>query len=125
LRDWFCVDPSTVNTLLNRDFGKLDLIEGASTTSVMDQLADTGSALFIAPNPATSFVSVGFSAPQGRVSIGLFDATGRQIATAGEIMHDGTASSIRLDVSALPSGNYYVRLQHISGATVRPLIVQR
>lgn len=125
LRDWFCVDPATVNTLLNRDFGKLDLIEGASTTSVMDQLADTGSALFIAPNPATSFVSVGFSAPQGRVSIGLFDATGRQIATAGELMHDGTASSMHLDVSALPSGNYYVRLQHIAGATVRPLIVQR
>ncbi|MCX6140370.1 MAG: DUF1501 domain-containing protein [Candidatus Kapabacteria bacterium] len=125
LRDWFCVDQATVNSLLNRDFGHLDLFDGISTTSVMDHLADTGSALFIAPNPAHALVSIGFSAPEGRVSIALFDATGRQIATAGELMHNGIASSMSIDVSALASGNYYVRLEHATGAIVKPLIVQR
>ncbi|MBC8124284.1 MAG: T9SS type A sorting domain-containing protein, partial [Candidatus Kapabacteria bacterium] len=91
----------------------------------MDQLADTGSALFISPNPAHALVSIGFSAPQGRVSVALFDATGRQIATAGELMHNGSASSMSIDVSALASGNYYVRLEHSTGAVVKPLLVQR
>jgi len=79
----------------------------------------------LSPNPARDAVTVGYAAPQGLVSLGVFDATGKQIASGGEIMNYGTASSIRLDVSGLPSGTYYVRLSHATGATVKMLAVQR
>jgi uncharacterized protein (DUF1501 family) len=124
LRDWFCVDAATVTNVLQRDFGRLDLFNGA-TTSVFEDVLEGGGALAVSPNPASAHASVGFTAPAGQVTVSLFDATGRRIATADERMHSGMSASLVIDVSSLPTGLYYVHLAHARGATVRPLIVDR
>jgi hypothetical protein len=124
LQKWFCVDAATTKDLLFRDFGTLDMLTTGATTSVIDDLADMGLALQLGPNPAHSFVNVAFAAPAGEVSLSLFDGTGQQIVSHSAAHSNGTAT-LALDVSAIPPGQYYVRLGYAGAAVVKPVVVMR
>lgn len=124
LQKWFCVDAATTKDLLFRDFGTLDMLTTGATTSVIDDLADMGLALQLGPNPAHSFVNVAFAAPAGEVSLSLFDGTGQQIVSHVANHSNGTAT-LALDVSAIPPGQYYVRLGYAGAAVVKPVVVVR
>lgn len=124
LRNWFCVDAATTEKLLFRDFGVLDVLTTGATTSLMDQLATPGLALRVGPNPSHSYVTIAYEAPQGAVTMSLFDGTGQQIMSQTE-MHSGGTATVGLDVTPIPSGQYYVRLGYAGAAVVRPLVVAR
>lgn len=124
MHDWFCVPPQIVASLLFRDFPRLALIKGGSTTGVLEQLADPSTVLRIAPNPVQSSATVAFTAPQGAVELSLFDSSGKQLALLMTAHHTGGASSAAYNFSSLSSGHYYIRLQHSAGAKVVPLTVQ-
>jgi hypothetical protein len=67
---------------------------------------------FIFPNPANDFASLKFTTPAGReMTLNLYDLQGRLILH--DIVHPGGLTH-PLDISAFPSGIYFLRLQ--SGA---------
>lgn len=125
MHDWFCVPPETVRSLLFREFPRLELIKGGSTTGIMEQLADPSTILRVAPNPIGSSATITFTAPQGVVELSIFDSSGKQLATLMSANHNGGAASQAYNFSSLASGHYYIRLQHSSGAKVVPVTVQR
>ncbi|MBU3699496.1 MAG: T9SS type A sorting domain-containing protein, partial [Candidatus Kapabacteria bacterium] len=124
LRNWFCVDAATTEKLLFRDFGVLDVLTSSAPTSVIDDLATPSLALRLGPNPSHSHVTVAYEAPQGAVTMSLFDGTGQQIMVHTE-MHSGGTATMGIDVTSIPSGQYYVRIGFGGGAVVRPLVVAR
>ncbi|MBU3679786.1 MAG: DUF1501 domain-containing protein [Candidatus Kapabacteria bacterium] len=124
LRNWFCVDAATTEKLLFRDFGVLDVLTSSAPTSVIDDLATPSLALRLGPNPSHSHVTVAYEAPQGAVTMSLFDGTGQQIMAHTE-MHSGGTATMGIDVTSIPSGQYYVRIGFGGGAVVRPLVVAR
>lgn len=75
------------------------------------------------PNPAAARATVAFSAP-GEARVEVFDVLGRRVA----VLHDGPAgpdASAALDVGALPSGLYLVRLSAAGVRQSRTFVVAR
>jgi len=73
-----------------------------------------GTAITIAPNPATDFINVSFSATAGITTFEILDIAGRvvmteQLTTSGSVVH-------AINVQSVPAGAYYVRLS--SGSMV-------
>ncbi|MEI6948553.1 SBBP repeat-containing protein [Paraflavisolibacter sp. H34] len=67
--------------------------------------------LFHVPSPVSATSLIRYELPaDGKLSIGLFDAQGREVATiAHEAARAGTYSKY-VDVSAHPKGSYYYRI---------------
>ncbi len=81
-------------------------------SSISEQF--NGAAITIAPNPATDFINVSFSAIAGNTTIEILDIAGRvvmteQLTTSGSVVH-------AINVQSVPAGAYYVRLS--SGSMV-------
>jgi len=64
------------------------------------------------------------SAPQGPIRLSLFDGTGREIGVVFEGSANGGSMNIPYSMSALSTGTYYVRLQHVKGVAMMPVIKQ-
>ena len=78
-----------------------------------------GASIRVYPNPATDHVTVD-GLPEGS-TVSLYDAQGRLVTTQS-LSHSATQS---LDVSALASGLYLLRIQTPSAVTVRKLVVNK
>lgn len=81
---------------------------------VLDELATAGYVLQRAtPNPFNPTTTVRFAVAEAqRVTLALYDVTGRRVATLFEGQAEGGRSeSVRVDGSALPAGTYVVRLE--------------
>lgn len=125
LQDWFCVDKQTTQSLLFRDFGKLNLLTSASPTSILDDLATPSVQMALAPNPSSDIVHVSVVAPEGIATVGVFDATGQQLMVHEVLLRSDGASTFTLDVTSLSTGQYYVRIAFEGGADIRPLVIVR
>jgi len=69
------------------------------------------------PNPATTFTSFSYSLPSpGTVTIELFNMTGEKVNTFSQNAVEAGGHNFEVNVSALPSGTYSVRLS-ANGAT--------
>jgi hypothetical protein len=87
--------------------------------------------MIVGPNPSTGPVTITYGLPvAGRVSIDLFDASGRRIRQ----VHAGTESAgahvISWDATddagrQVPSGIYFVRLVGGSGVVTKPVLLAR
>jgi len=83
-------------------------------------------ALSVYPSPASGAFTVDYTLPEdGRVSISLYDLSGRHVAT----IFDGETTAGRHDVSwdasTLPPGVYLVHLDSSAGSLTRRIIVAR
>ncbi len=78
-----------------------------------------GASISVYPNPATDHVTVD-GLPDGS-TVSLYDAQGRLVTTQS-LGHSATQS---LDVSALASGLYLLRIQTPSAVTVRKLVINK
>lgn len=125
LQDWFCVDKQTTQSLLFRDFGKLELLTSSGPTSVLDELTTASLHMMITPNPSIDTAYVHFAVPEGPATIAVFDARGQQLMEHQVIQRSTGSMSVQLDVSSLPVGQYYVRVSFAAGADIRPLVVSR
>ncbi len=77
------------------------------------------------PNPARNQVSVLFATPERRkVTLRLHDALGRVMRTVVASRTEGR-HKIRIDVSTLPSGTYFLRLTAGSATQTERLVVVR
>ena len=77
-------------------------------------------ALRSAPNPASAMATLSFDLEAASdVTVAVYDVLGREVDTFEAPMGVGSDQRVRLDVSALPSGVYVVRVRAESGADVR------
>jgi len=80
----------------------------------------------ICPNPAAKMAEVEFSLKQSaRVSIRLNDLSGREVAVICNGVRSAGEHKVVVDVSAIPSGIYFCRLEANGKAEIRKLVICR
>jgi hypothetical protein len=78
------------------------------------------------PNPAASHATLRFGLPQsGPVRLTLFDAQGRLVRTFGNRSFRAGTHALRVDLSGLPSGSYWCRIQTGDSAATQALLIVR
>jgi hypothetical protein len=126
LQDWFCVDNTTLQTIMLQNFQNIPLCANGTcvTTSVTDR--DNGVTLVKNyPNPFTETTTISFTTKGGHTLIQIMDALGRVIRTP--IDRDYTAGTYQtsFDSYGLPAGVYYVRFQNGITQQVKPMLKVR
>lgn len=82
--------------------------------------------LSVSPNPASEVVSVTWSvAREARLTIDVIDALGRVVASSLHPFYEPGVHTAIIDVSALPSGAYTIRLADTSSTQSAPLVIRR
>lgn len=122
LIDWFEVSPEIVSEILFKEFQKLPVVDGCAPTSVSDYERDFALNFNSYPNPASEFTHISFESRDEYIRISLFDSLGSEI----KILHSGRLKSgkheIVLELSELPSGNYFIRIASESATNTKSLI---
>ena len=83
-------------------------------TSGINTLDEQALALDIYPNPASDVLCVDLQMPDGmlgKYEVAIIDLSGRVCKTASVAGGNSEVNSIHLDVSGLPKGSYFVRVQ--------------
>jgi len=76
------------------------------------------------PNPFNAVTTITFALPsESDVKLGVFDITGRLVATVAEGMHGAGEHAVTFDAAALPSGIYVYRLEINGIAQSRKLVL--
>jgi hypothetical protein len=93
--------------VISTDTIKVTVIPKSSTTSVSDLESNSG--LLIQPNPSSDFITIqlsnkGFQPFAAEDKVQIFDVLGIEVGQSSLI--DG---NIRIDVSHLPAGVYFIR----------------
>lgn len=106
---------------------ELSDINDALPTSLGDAVAPGVATLMgAAPNPVSGRADVRFELVQGgHVTLDVYDALGRKVATLVDGVRAAGAQSADLDASGLSAGVYFVRLTTDSAALTRSLTVLR
>ncbi len=85
----------------------------------VDDAAGAGATLSLAPNPAHDRATLRLIVPErGRVDAALYDITGRAVSALYSGDRPAGEFSLPIDLSAIPSGPYYV-VATVSGTVVR------
>ncbi len=93
---------------------------GVKGTGIIEN--STGNDLVLSPNPAEDFIEISVGA-QGTVpNIRIFNVFGKEILKSSDLNNSQFTilnSQLRIDVSCLPSGVYFVRVGNIVGKFVK------
>lgn len=98
-----------------------------TTTSVMVEKTTTASLfnLMVSPNPFTRLATVKYSVPvTGKVSVKLYNATGRLTETLLEGTMNAGAYTMNLNATTLAKGVYFLRFTNETNSSEVKLIVQ-
>mgnify|MGYP002146682786 FL=1 len=126
LRDWFCLPPDEVETVLLKNYQYLPVIKATACNMNIEELNALGDNLIINyPNPFVSGTTINFKSAGGHVLIQVFDTIGRKVATLADQPYAAGTYSIPFNGSALASGVYYARLQNGPLQQVRPMLKVR
>jgi uncharacterized protein (DUF1501 family) len=126
LRDWFCLPPDQVDTVLLKNYQYLPFIRGTACNMGIDNVNNLGENLIKNfPNPFVNSTTIGFKTEGGHTLVQVFDATGRRIATITDQLYAPGTYNIRFDGSRLATGVYYVRLQNGAIQQVHPMLKVR
>ncbi len=81
--------------------------------------------LDIFPNPASNHLNLHFEAIcTGEAVVTLYDAEGRSVLFNSFFVSEGL-NQIVLPVPSLPSGAYWVRLEHCRSVQSKPVVLRR
>ncbi|HVM87871.1 MAG TPA: DUF1501 domain-containing protein [Puia sp.] len=127
LRDWFCVEPTDITTILYKNYQYLPFLKTTACTIGADELNRLGTNLIINyPNPFVNSTTISFKTMGGHTLVQVFDPTGRLVAVPVDKDYDGEgAYTITFDGQRLSSGVYYARLQNGSVQQVRAMLKVR
>jgi uncharacterized protein (DUF1501 family) len=121
LRDWFCVDPNEVSTILYKNYQYLPLLE--TTECKIPEVNTLGDKLIRHdPNPFTGSTTITFKTNGGYTLIQIFDVSGKLIAVPVSADYQAGEYTVVFYGSALASGVYYARLQNGTTQQVRTMI---
>ncbi len=123
LRDWFCLPPDNVSTVLLKNYQYLPIIKSTACNMNIQALNNLGNNLIINyPNPFTTSTQITFKTTDGHALIQIFDTTGKLIATLTDQTYVAGTYTISFNTEALASGVYYARLQNGPLQQVRPML---
>jgi uncharacterized protein (DUF1501 family) len=123
LRDWFCVAPEDVSTMLLKNYQYLPFIMNTACSNTYTDLNDLGSKLISnTPNPFVNGTTLTFTTNGGHTLIQVFDAVGRLVMVPVDQDYVQGTWSLAIDTSRLADGVYYARLQNGSVQQVRNLL---
>ena len=122
LRDWFCVDPNDINTMLFKNYQYLPFIQG--TACKLQDLHALGDNLITNyPNPFFESTTITFKTLGGHTLVQIFDTAGRLIAVLIDQEYDTAGTyTITFNAGQLAAGVYYTRLQNGSLQQVRTML---
>ncbi len=122
LSNWFCVDNTTLQTVMLKNFQSLPIVKTNSCNSTIPDLTDI---LLIKnyPNPFTGSTTITFKTEGGHTSIMIIDTLGRMIATIVDQEYTGPGQySVTFNAEKLAAGVYYARLQNGTVQQVRSML---
>ncbi|HTQ66986.1 MAG TPA: DUF1501 domain-containing protein [Puia sp.] len=125
LRDWFCVDPNDITTMLYKNYQYLPFIQG--TACKIENPSALGYNLITNyPNPFDESTLITYKTNGGHTLVQIFDTSGRLIAVPVDQIYDGPgAYTITFYSGQLAAGVYYARLQNGSDQQVRTMLKTR
>ncbi len=121
LRDWFCVDPNDISTMLYKNYQYLPLVE--TTACNMPDTSILGDKLIRNdPNPFSSSTTITFKTDGGFTLVQIFDVSGKLVAVPVSANYLQGEYTTVFYGGALAAGVYYARLQNGSTQQVRTMI---
>jgi uncharacterized protein (DUF1501 family) len=123
LRDWFCLPPQDVDSVLLKNYQYLPIIQSTACNMDIKELSNIGDNLIINyPNPFANKTTITFKTEGGHTLIQIFDTAAKRIATLTDKVYTAGTYSIPYNTEALASGVYYARLQNGALQQVRPML---
>lgn len=122
LEKWFCVDNTTLQTVLLKNFQSIPVIKSNSCSSTIPDLQDK---LLIKnyPNPFISSTTISFKTDGGHTSIMIIDTLGRVIKTLVDQEYTVPGQySVPFNADRFAPGVYYARLQNGPVQQVRAML---
>lgn len=112
LEKWFCVDNTTLQTVMLKNFQSLPLVNTNSCNSALPDLTDK---VLIRnyPNPFTGSTTITFLTQGQHTSVTILDTLGRVIQTLIDQEYTGPGQyTVTFNAEKLSTGVYYARLQN-------------
>lgn len=124
LRDWFCVDPTDITTMLYKNYQYLPLME---TTACQMPLTNTLGDKLIRndPNPFDGSTTITFKTSGGYTLVQIFDVSGKLVAIPVSANYQQGEYTTVFYGGSLASGVYYARFQNGPTQQVRTMIKVR
>jgi hypothetical protein len=123
LRDWFCVQPSDVSTMLLKNYQYLPFVKNSACGNTYTDLNNLGNSLISNyPNPFTSGTTITFKTNGGHTLVQILDVAGRLVRVPVDQDYPQGTYTITVNTSALAHGVYYARLQNQSVQQVRTML---
>ncbi len=126
LRDWFCLPPQDVDSVLLKNYQYLPIIKSTACNMDIQELNNIGDNLIINyPNPFSNSTKITFKSAGGHVLVQVFDTTGRKIKTLADQEYAAGTYTLAFNSETLATGVYYARLQNGALQQVRPMLKVR
>jgi uncharacterized protein (DUF1501 family) len=123
LRDWFCVDPTDVSTILLKNYQYLPFMKTTACSNTIEDLNNLGNNLIRNdPNPFGSSTNITFKTNGGHTLVQIFDASGRMLMLPVDQDFSAGTYTVAVSTASLASGVYYARLQNQSVQQVRTML---
>ncbi|MES1220689.1 MAG: DUF1501 domain-containing protein [Bacteroidota bacterium] len=128
LEEWFCVPSATLQTILFKNFQKLNVANDNYCRSLgSNDPNQTAGEEFISnyPNPFTQSTTIKFKTKGGHTLVQIIDMLGRVVRTAVDNDYAPGTYTTSFDSGGLPTGVYYARFQNGPIQQVRPMVKVR
>lgn len=124
LRDWFCVSPADVQTMLLKNYQYLPFIKTTACSNTIDDLNNIGDQLILNyPNPFDQTTKITFKTAGGHTLVQVFDTTGRLVMVPVDQDYPVAGTyTVSLNTTAMATGVYYARFQNQSVQQVRTML---
>jgi hypothetical protein len=123
LRDWFCVSPDDVSTMLLKNYQYLPFLKTTACNNTYTDLNNLGDSLIKnSPNPFVNSTVITFKTNGGHTLVQIFDAAGKLVMVPVDQDYTAGDWSVTINTSRLAAGVYYARLQNQSVQQVRTLL---
>jgi uncharacterized protein (DUF1501 family) len=122
LEKWFCVDNTTLQTVMLKNFQSLPVVKTNSCSSTIPDLSGN---LVVKnyPNPFVGSTTITFKTEGGHTSIMVIDTLGRVIKTLIDQEYAGPGQyTVTFNADRLAAGVYYARLQNGAIQQVRAML---
>ncbi len=131
LSQWFDATPDELFAAVRKEptaFAQIPIVRRTTTSVRNTPIGANGDLGMLRhfPNPASSLMTIDYKLPTaGMVTVKLFDVQGRELSTLRDAYEMSGQHTILCDVSSLPQGVYYYRMQYNEVLITRQVVVQR
>ena len=122
LTKWFQLDNNVAEDILNHEIQDIDIFGDCFSTSILDENIQAHFDVNIYPNPTNNFLSVQMYDRRVNIDkIFFFDLRGGLVNDNVKLMRK-SSEILEFDLSALSSGNYFIRLEYPLRSIVKKIV---